>query len=147
MSLICFLPVFLPIESLNPIQDMCVTDEVSDFSAAGYSDDGDSSGSGAADHLGSGSHAQAGDPGSGGNGFDPALTGGECATAAAGSGSWRGGGLSFTGKGCHESVRVVIPDRGAFPFVVLAVCIKSLGPSRVFHPECCYLHFNPLHMQ
>ena len=80
-------------------QDGALT-EVSDFSAGGYSEDSASGrGGGAA--------------GGGGSGVgDGSGNGAAAAAPPAVEGTRRGVGLSFTGKDCHESVRVIIPDRG-----------------------------------
>lgn len=112
--------------------------EVSEFSASGISDDGDAlatgcpsdgggggSGGGAGSAFGSGSHlfgsygggcGGAGAGGGSGSGagscYDQSANGGGGGYGSGSSESWRGG-LSFAGKGCHDSVRVVIPDRGA----------------------------------
>lgn len=62
--------------------------EVSDFSAGGFSEDGEPAGARRSNSSGG--------YGGGPDGAEPARSG-----------------LSFAGKGCHDSVRVVIPERGA----------------------------------
>jgi len=88
--------------------------EVSDFSAGGNSIDSDGAATGhrfgASSGTGGGHAAQLRPDPAGGGTEEGGLDG----LVVTGAGGWSQG-LSFaSGKGCHDSVRVVIPDRGAF---------------------------------
>ncbi|KAI8475532.1 MAG: hypothetical protein J3K34DRAFT_517347 [Monoraphidium minutum] len=115
--------------------------EVSDFSAGALSDDGDAlpGSSGASDGRGPGAPATSlfGNSGGGGGASRPGSSSvGGGGAGCSGGGAWRGGGLSFTGKGCHESVRVVIPDRDDPITAAIMRSAESFtaSPSRPLHP-------------